>query len=146
MPVTALKPLSTIVFVPYETLRDALIAIADEFPDKEFIDPTTKLPADLTEVTNAPGCIYTNADGEPCCIIGVLADRLGFERPSYEDQGNNGKTIGTVIRGWIATSYTAKVERLLTETQRLQDRGFTWREAVARGIRLAEDPNDQVYP
>jgi hypothetical protein len=76
-------------------------------------------------------CVYTDASGNPSCIIGKLLYRLGVELPGYEAPENS-KAIYTV--GHLKKLFTTEALEFLMKIQMNQDSSVPWGECVESAI------------
>lgn len=94
-------------------VRMALRQLVRVSPDDRR-NPTVNLGAG-----DSGGCVYTDRDGSPSCIVGNLAEILGVERPMWENYENTEGVDEAFRFPIIVASY-------LTAAQGMADADATW--------------------
>lgn len=93
-----------------------------------------KAIAGREEYVNTPeeweGCVYSDQDDKPDCLIGWVLEHAGIQRPMNGTYAN-GVTLEMIHQG---TYFDEAALKFLVDLQALQDQGFTWGAAVEQAI------------
>jgi len=103
------------------SVLDELAALVAENPDRRN---------DRVDTGVGFGCAYVRPDGRPACVIGHLADRLGWPLPPYDDNYHNTCDIEELWAEELDTEDLA-TKLVLYRVQEGADEGLTWSEALS---------------